>query len=137
MTATTISEAEGDDFTVKNDFREVGLVVNPNVFGTSTVASATTARQTYALKFATSSGTFDVDEKISQASTGACGKVVEWDSSNKILYYQQERFGDYGTNSTTGGYVGFQWCKLSNRCNLWCNWDTSNNRFRNSNPCKQ
>ena len=30
MTATTITEAEGDDFTVGNDFREVGLVVNPN-----------------------------------------------------------------------------------------------------------
>ena len=24
-----------------------------------------------------------------------------------ILYYQQERFGDYGTNGTTGGYVAF------------------------------
>ena len=42
MTATTITEAEGDDFTVGNDFREVGLVVNPTTFGTSTVASATT-----------------------------------------------------------------------------------------------
>ena len=53
MTATTISEAEGDDFSIVNDFREVGLVVNPNAFGTSSVASATTARQTYAVKFAT------------------------------------------------------------------------------------
>ena len=53
MTATTITEAEGDDFTVGNDFREVGLVINPTTFGTSTVASATTARQTYAVKFAT------------------------------------------------------------------------------------
>jgi hypothetical protein len=112
MTATTITEAEGDDFTVANDFREVGLVVNPNAFGTSTVASATTARQTYAVKFATASGTFDVDEKISQASTGACGKVVEYDSTNKILYYQQERFGHYGTNSTTGAFVAFSGANL-------------------------
>ena len=112
MTATTITEAEGDDFSVANDFREVGLVVNPNAFGTSTVASATTARQTYAVKFTTASGTFDVDEKISQASTGACGKVVEYDSSNKILYYQQERFGDYGTNSTTGAFVAFSGANL-------------------------
>ena len=112
MTATTITEAEGDDFSVANDFREVGLVVNPNAFGTSDVASATTARQTYAVKFASASGTFDVDEKISQASTGACGKVVEYDSSNKILYYQQERFGDYGTNSTTGAFVAFSGANL-------------------------
>ena len=112
MTATTITEAEGDDFTVANDFREVGLVVNPTTFGTSTVASATTVRQTYAVKFASASGTFDVDEKISQASTGAIGKVVEYDSSNKILYYQQERFGDYGTNSTTGAFVAFSGANL-------------------------
>ena len=112
MTATTITEAEGDDFSVANDFREVGLVVNPNAFGTSDVASASTARQTYAVKFTSASGTFDVDEKISQASTGACGKVVEYDSSNKILYYQQERFGDYGTNSTTGAFVAFSGANL-------------------------
>ena len=35
---------------VVNDFREVGCSKS-NVFGTSTVASATTARQTYAVKF--------------------------------------------------------------------------------------
>ena len=62
---------------------------------------------TYALKLTSQSGTFDVDEKISQASTGAIGKVVEWDSTNSILYYLQERFGDYGTNGTTGAYVAF------------------------------
>ena len=32
---------------------------------------------------------------------------MEWDSTNSILYYQQERFGDYGTNGTTGAYVAF------------------------------
>ena len=36
----------------------------------------------YALKFASVSGTFTPDEKITQASTGAVGKVVEYDSSN-------------------------------------------------------
>ena len=53
------------------------------------------------------SGTFDIDEKISQESTGAIGKVVDWDSSLNILYYQQERFGDYGVSGTTGSYVAF------------------------------
>ena len=56
---------------------------------------------------ASASGSFTIDEKISQATTGAVGKVVEWDSSNSILYYSQERFGDYGTNGTTGAYVAF------------------------------
>ena len=107
MLGTSLTGAEGDDITTGNDFRKIGLVVDPNTYGTSSVASITTARMTYALKLTSQSGTFDVDEKISQASTGAIGKVVEWDSTNSILYYSQERFGDYGTNGTTGAYVAF------------------------------
>ena len=106
MTATTLTQDEGDDVSTANDFREVGLVIDPTTYGTSTVASASTARMTYAAKFSSASGTFDVDEKISN-SAGAIGKVVEWDSTNSILYYHQERFGDYGTNSTTGAYTAF------------------------------
>ena len=106
MTATTLTQDEGDDVSTANDFREVGLVVDPTTYGTSTVASASTARMTFAVKFSSASGTFDADEKISNSS-GAIGKVVEWDSTNSILYYHQERYGDYGTNSTTGAYTAF------------------------------
>ena len=83
------------------------MVVDPYNYGTTTVASSSTIRQTYAMHLTTVSGTFDVDERLSQTSTGAIGKVVEWDSSLNIIYYQQERFGDYGTNGTTGAYVAF------------------------------
>lgn len=107
MMNTTLTQAEGDDFTVANDFRRVGVVVDPTNYNTTTVATNSTIRQTYAINLTTVSGTFDADEKISQASTGAIGKVVDWDSSLNILYYSQERFGDYGTNGTTGGYVAF------------------------------
>ena len=37
MNAITLSQAEGDDVTTENDFRQVGLVVDPTTFGTSTV----------------------------------------------------------------------------------------------------
>ena len=107
MMRTTLTGAEGDDVLTGNDFRNISLVIDPTTFGTSTVASATTHRQVYALKLTSVSGTFTADEKITQTSTGAIGKVVEWDSTLSILYYQQERFGDFGTNSTTGAYVAF------------------------------
>ena len=107
MMNTTLTGAEGDDILAGNDFRNIGIVVDPTTYGTSTVGTASTYRQTYALKLTSQSGTFDVDEKISQASTSAIGKVVEWDSSLSILYYQQERYGDYGTSGTTGAYVAF------------------------------
>ena len=107
MMRTTLTGAEGDDVLTGNDFRNIALVIDPTTYGTSTVASASTHRQVYALKLTSVSGTFTVDEKITQTSTGAIGKVVEWDSTLSILYYQQERFGDFGTNSTTGAYVAF------------------------------
>ena len=107
MMRATLTGAEGDDILTGNDFRNISLVIDPTTFGTSTVASASTHRQTYAIKLTSVTGTFTGDEKISQATTGAIGRVVEWDSTLSILYYQQERFGDYGTNSTTGAYVAF------------------------------
>ena len=107
MTAITFTQAEGDDFSTANDFRQVGIVVNPYNYGTTTVATATTRRQTYVVKVGTVSGTFEPDEVITQTTTGALGKVVEWDSTLGLLYYQQENYKGYGTNSTTGGYVAF------------------------------
>jgi len=107
MAAVTLTQAEGDDFTTANDFRTVGLIVDPTNFGTTTVATATTARQTYAVRLDTNSGSFDADEVITQASTGAVGKVVEWDNILSLLYYQQESYKGFGTSATTGGYVAF------------------------------
>jgi hypothetical protein len=107
MLRATLTGAEADDVLAGNDFRNIAIITDPTTYGTSTVASSTTYRQTYALKLTSVSGTFTADEKISQASTGAIGKVIEWDSTLSILYYHQERYGDYGTNSTTGAYVAF------------------------------
>jgi len=92
--------AERDDLHIGNDFRNIFIVTNPTTYGTSTVASDDTVRQTYATKLTSVSGTFVADEKITQASTGAVGRVVEYDATNTILYFQQERYSDYGTTST-------------------------------------
>ena len=103
----TLTGAEGDDILAGNDFRNISIVIDPTTYGTATVGTASTYRQTYATKLTSASGTFSADEKITQASTAAIGKVVEYDSTLSILYYQQERYADYGTNSTTGAYIAF------------------------------
>ena len=87
------------DIGVGNDFRRIGLLRDPTNFGTSTVATATTRRQIYATIFSSVSGTFTADEEINQATTGAVAKVIEFDSTNKILYYYQTRFPDVGTDT--------------------------------------
>ena len=94
------------DIGVGNDFRRIGLMRNPTNFGTTTVATATTRRQIYAAVFSSVSGTFTADEEINQASTGAVGKVVEYDATNKLLYWVQTRFPDVGTD-TDGNATAF------------------------------
>ena len=91
--------ASTGDFTAENDFRRIVLIRNP--FSSGTAASATTLRGTKAVRFAASPtpGTFVIDEKITQATTGAVGKVVEYDSTNRILHYIQTRFNDEGLSS--------------------------------------
>jgi hypothetical protein len=87
------------DFTAENDFRRIVLIRNPFSGGSS--ASASTLRGTKAIRFAASPvpGTFTIDEEINQATTGAVGKVVEYDSVNRILHYIQTRFNDEGVDS--------------------------------------
>ena len=85
------------DVTVANDFRKITLIRDPLSAGSA--ATATTLRGTKAINVTGVSGSFVVDEKITQASTGAVGKVVEWDSANNILYYIQTRHTDEGIDS--------------------------------------
>jgi hypothetical protein len=87
------------DFTTANDFRKIALLRDIQSGGSA--ASATTLSGVKSVKIAASPapGTFTADEEINQATTGAVGKVVEWDSSNNILYYVQTRFSDQGVDS--------------------------------------
>ena len=61
-------------------------------------------RATTAVHFASSPtpGTFVADENITQTGTGATGKVVEWDSANRILYFIQTRFASEGADANGG-----------------------------------
>jgi len=94
-----VESGSGSDVSAANDFRRVALIRDPDSGGSA--ASSTTLRATKAVRFAASPtpGTFQVDEEINQATTGAVGKVVEWDATNRILYYIQTRFNDEGADS--------------------------------------
>ena len=100
MTNTNFEGAEtsnSGDFNTTNDFRRVCIIKDPDSGGSA--ATATTLRGVKAILTAAGSGSFTVDEKITQASTGAVGKVVEHDTTNNILYYMQTRFNNAGLDS--------------------------------------
>lgn len=195
MMDVKLQQTEGFDFTVVNDFRQIGVVRDPFSYGTTTKYTGSTARMTKAIKITSAGATgtgFLVDEKISQtipaqtisgmtvssntitvttaaahqlatgqtvtitngafaggvttghigthhitvatattftftvdssrAPTGSFtvgspaaayttsvpeGTVVEWDSSNNVLFYVQTSYDNQGTNATTKQNVPF------------------------------
>ena len=100
MTNTTISGTEGGgDFVVDQDFRRVGISLNPYNYGTTTIATAATLNALKEMTFSGTPGTFLVDENITGGTSGAKGKVVSWDATNKKLKYIQTQW----TGVTTAG----------------------------------
>ena len=97
---TQLSGSEGGDLTVGNDFRQISLIKNPEVFGSDAIASATTLRARKSLVLAASQSLtgFAVDQLIVGGTSGAKAYLVEIDTSNKVLYYYQ--------NAKTG-YIPF------------------------------
>ena len=114
MVHTTVPYNE-PQFPTDISYRRIGLISNPYIKGSTTVATASDISQLYSVTLSSSSGNFQIGEIINQASTNATGRVVSWDSTNKILRYYQDRFdGTYqqnlvsfsGTNTITGFISG-------------------------------
>jgi len=113
---TLLEGTGGGDLTVGNDFRQVTLVKNPTNYSTSTISTATTLNATGALDFASKTGTFQVDELITQGSgaTLVQAYIVSIDSGTGEVYYNQNSKTGYGTfahgagNTVTGQISGAQ-----------------------------
>ena len=97
----------GGDLTVGNDFRQITLLKNPVTYNTNTISTATTLKATPALSFQSTTGTFVVDELITQGSgaTLAQAFIVEIDASTGYVYYNQNSKTGYGNFLHTGGNV--------------------------------
>ena len=101
MTNTTIAGTAGSgDFVVGNDFRRVGMQLNPYNYGTTTIATADTLNALKSVTFAASPtpGTFVNDEVITGGTSGAKGLVVDWDASTRVLKYIQTQWTGIDAN---------------------------------------
>lgn len=81
MTNIRLTYAEGSgDFPVDNDFRRIGILQDPLVFGSTNFFSSDTGSALYATKITSASGNYIADEEITQTISGVVskGKVVSW-----------------------------------------------------------
>ena len=98
---------ETNEFPVDNDFRRIGILRDP-LDSSGVVAASTTYSALTAIKFPTATAaSFNVDEVITQATTGASGKVVSWDSTTKILKIYQSPYEHISTGDQGGELTPF------------------------------
>ena len=104
MVNARLSYSEGSgDFPIDNDYRRIGMVLNPYKYNTEELADDLTLSATKAVIFPpTFQGNFVVDEIITQTRTvggqqiTSRGRVISWNSVTKVLkYYQNNVDGIY------------------------------------------
>ena len=115
MMNVDFATSESGEFNTSNDFRRIALLRNPTDSTTGATATASTLDATKSITFSGTPGSFQADEKITQASTGAVGFVVDFNSTTKVLRSIQPQFANQGidtnqnatafsgTNTVTGG----------------------------------
>jgi len=107
MLNVRLDGTEGNTISTANEFRTVGLVRDPYLYGTSNRAMASTYRQTYKYTLSGVSGTYVLDEVVTSGSNTAT--VVEWDSAGSILYTTlplNQEFANAAVVTGAGGATG-------------------------------
>ena len=106
--------AEGSgDFPTDNDFRQIGLIVNPTNAGGNTLSSATTLSALNRITLQSGATMPAVDATIASAASitsgTATGKVVSVDSTNRYVYYlpSVDSVGNFNAFANSNGvFVG-------------------------------
>ena len=106
--------AEGSgDFPTDNDFRQIGLIVNPTNAGGNTLSSASTLSALNRIALQSGATMPAVDSTIASAASitsgTATGKVVSVDSTNRYVYYlpSVDSVGNFNAFANSNGvFVG-------------------------------
>ena len=107
------SDITNPDFPTGNQFARIGIIENPQQFGSTNLLTASSASGVYGLRLAgaaTTSMSVQVDGDISQTvgvGSTAIGKIIGYDPVTKSLQYWQDRSvatNDSSGNKPTYGY---------------------------------
>ena len=111
------NDAENPDFITGQEFARVGIVQNPEAYGSSSNLELDKASAVYALRLTgagASTATFTADDFVTQTigvGSTAVGRVISYDQTTAVLKYWQDRstagFNTNGSANTDPTY-GFQ-----------------------------
>jgi len=100
MVNSRLDGSESNTISTANEFRQVGLVRDPLLFGTTTRATASSVRQTFRYTVA-NTGNYTLDEVVTSGSNTAF--VVEWDATNSYLYTTKPLNNNFANGATITG----------------------------------
>ena len=103
MVNVRLDGTESNTFSVANEFRQVGIVRDPYLYGTTTRAVASSFRQSFKYQLSGISGTFTLDETITSGSNTA--SAVEFTTPN-LFTTLPLNLPFANTTSVTGGTSG-------------------------------
>ena len=95
------SGTESGNFLVENDFRVVGLIVNPRLVAGDVVATGTVYDMTYKITVSSISGIFTKDEVITGGTSGATATILDIDGTTISVNNVSGTFT--GGETITGG----------------------------------
>ena len=105
MLNSRLDGSESNTITTSNEFRQVGLVRDPFLYGTSTRATASSYRQTFRYTLTSPSGTFNLDETVTSGSNTA--SLVEYTAPNLFTTLPVNLpFANSASVSGAGGATG-------------------------------
>jgi hypothetical protein len=93
---------EGGLIATGNDYRRIGIIRNPLLYGSGTIATANVYSQSTDLTLSSLVGTFTKDELVWQGSTNAYGVVIETSGSTLKLTNVRGTFSTSGTTTILG-----------------------------------
>ena len=103
MLNVRLDGTESNTFSTANEFRQVGIVRDPYLYGTTTRAVASSFRQSFKYQLSSISGTFTVDETITSGSNTA--SLIEF-TTPSIFTTLPLNLPFANTTTVTGGTSG-------------------------------
>ena len=103
MLNVRLDGTESNTFSTANEFRQVGIVRDPYLYGTTTRAVASSFRQSFKYELSSISGTFTVDETITSGSNTA--SLIEF-TTPSIFTTLPLNLPFANTTTVTGGTSG-------------------------------
>lgn len=86
MISGRLVDDEGGIFTIDNDYRRLGILMNPKARGTSSIFTGSTIRNYYSLTLGQVSGPgFNPDEGVNTSADPGWGTVMDYNGTSKVL----------------------------------------------------